>query len=133
MYRAEDIETLPVETVPDDGAVSVVSEPVEDTALEPVVGVVDVEGLRGDIDALGDKVVSLESGIRALTSDDAADTDACAVVVLDSSQWQEVREAWGWCKPGISLMLYLAMVVTLLVAALLGTRLWSAFTKGWRS
>lgn len=131
MFRADDIEALPVESVPDDGAVAVVDEPA-DSALEPVVSV-DLESLRGEIRALGDKVVDLESSVLADSEGDTVNEVASTVVVLDSAQWEEVRDAWGWCKPGISLMLYLTMVVTLLVAALLGTRLWNAFSKGWRS
>lgn len=133
MFRADDIETLPVESVPDDGAVAVVDEPA-DSALEPVV-TVDLESLRGEISELGDKVGYLESGLRAQSSDSSAsssDEDSQAVIVLDSSQWFELQDVWAWCKPGFSLALFLVTVNTFMVAALLGTRLWSAFSEGWR-
>lgn len=136
MYSADEIETLAIEPVPDDtGTASV--EVADSSASEPVVSVDD--SFREELNELGDKVDYLESGIRALSSGSSADEGDenvenanSAVILLDDGQWSEVREAWGWCKSGFSLALFLLVVCTLMVSALLGTRLWDAFSEGWR-
>lgn len=136
MIRADEIETLAVEPVPDDtGTASV--EVADSSAPEPVVAVDD--SLRDELHELGDKVDYLESGVRALSSGSSADegdenveSANSAVILLDDGQWSEVREAWGWCKSGFSLALFLLVVSTLMVSAMLGTRLWDAFSEGWR-
>lgn len=136
MIRADEIETLAVEPVPGDSGTASV-EVADSSASEPVVAVDD--SLRDELHELGDKVDHLESGIRAFSSGSSADEgdenveDAnSAVILLDDGQWSEVREAWGWCKSGFSLALFLLVVSTLMVSAMLGTRLWDAFSEGWR-
>lgn len=135
MFRADEIETLAIEPVPDDtGTASV--EVADSSAPEPVVAVDD--SLRDELHELGDKVDYLESGVLALSSGTTADEGdenaegANTIVMLDDGQWSEVREAWGWCKSGFSLALFFLVVSTLMVSALLGTRLWDAFSEGWR-
>lgn len=136
MFRADDIETLAIEPVPDDtGTASV--EVADSSAPEPVVSVDDT--LRDELHELGDKVDYLESGVLALSSgssagegDENVENANSALILLDDGQWSELREAWGWCKSGFSLALFLLVVCTLMVSAMLGTRLWDAFSEGWR-
>lgn len=91
----------------------------QDAAIADLAG--DLAGVHDDVQAL---VKTLDEGAKA----DSTGT----VVVLSDSQWSEVRDAWGWCKGGFSVALFLVLVCTLVVSCLLGNRLWAAFVEGWR-
>lgn len=91
----------------------------QDAAIADLAG--DLAGVHDDVRALAK---TLDEGAQA----DSTDT----VVVLSDSQWSEVRDAWGWCKGGFSVALFLVLVCTLVVSCLLGNRLWAAFVEGWR-
>ena len=91
----------------------------QDAAIADLAG--DLAGVHDDVRALAK---TLDSNAKA----DSTDT----VVVLSDSQWAEVRDAWGWCKGGFSVALFLVLVCTLVVSCLLGNRLWAAFVEGWR-
>lgn len=91
----------------------------QDAAMADLAG--DLAGVHDDVRALAK---TLDSNAKA----DSTDT----VVVLNDSQWAEVRDAWGWCKGGFSVALFLVLVCTLVVSCLLGNRLWAAFVEGWR-
>lgn len=53
-------------------------------------------------------------------------------VVIDSGQWSEMRESWLWAKNCAGVALFLALVGVLMVSAIFGNKLWTAFSKGWR-
>ena len=107
-------------------AVSVdVLDAIESYATKQDAAIAD---LAGDLAGVHDDVLSLSKTLEAGSKADSTDT----VVVLTDSQWSEVRDAWGWCKGGFSVALYLALLCSLLLAALLGCRLWTAFSEGWR-
>lgn len=87
-----------------------------------------IADLAGDLAGVHDDVMALTKTLDANAKADSTDT----VVVLSDSQWSEVRDAWGWCKGGFSVALFLVLVCTLVVSCLLGNRLWAAFVEGWR-
>ena len=91
----------------------------QDAAIADLAG--DLAGVHDDVRALAK---TLDEGSKV----DSTDT----VVLLSDSQWSEVRDAWGWCKGGFSVALFLVLVCTLVVSCLLGNRLWAAFVEGWR-
>lgn len=95
--------------------------------------------------ALADSLASISSDVAAVADSQAmtakqvsklagaSDGDSSYVVVLDDTQWETVRDCWVWAKSGLSISLFLLLVCTLLVAAVLGNRLWTAFSQGWRN
>lgn len=83
-------------------------------------------------DALSGDIKALSSGVDALSAKEDSKAGETVVVVLDSSQWAEIQKCWGWAKAGAQVGVYLALVCTLMVCAILGTRLWGSFSKGWR-
>lgn len=87
-----------------------------------------IADLAGDLAGVHDDVRLLSKTLDANAKADSTDT----VVVLSDSQWSELRDAWGWCKGGFSVALFLVLVCTLVVSCLLGNRLWAAFVEGWR-
>jgi len=87
-----------------------------------------IADLAGDLAGVHDDVRALSKTLDANAEADSTDT----VVVLSDSQWSELRDAWGWCKGGFSVALFLVLVCTLVVSCLLGNRLWAAFVEGWR-
>lgn len=88
-------------------------------------------------DGIGNVTTRLDA-IERGQSEMAADVnetrgdDGNATVQIDSAQWQQMRESWLWAKDCASLALFLVLVASLFVAALLGTKLWEGFSKGWR-
>ena len=112
--------------------------PVAD--LETVQQVVEQsvsEGMREHADTQSASVDDLARSVDALVAAQAAEGDTSVgdgpvTVVMSDTQWAEMREAWLFAKGGMQVCLYLALVCTLLVASLLGNRLWSAFSQGWR-
>lgn len=124
--ESSSVEQLPIEPVQVIDDESMDREPVQSTSVEQLMA---IEDLGRRIDALGDGVQALAAGN---TDDDEVATADVVVMELSDGQWQELRESWGWCKAGFSVALFLGLVCTLLVAALFGNRLWSAFSKGWR-
>ena len=80
------------------------------------------QGLHDDLGVLNAKLDSIK----------AAGGESSGVVVIDASQWDTVARCWGWAKTGASMALFLALVMCCLLAANLGTHLWSVFGEGWR-
>lgn len=74
------------------------------------------------VNALGD----------TLSRSDSEDAQS-GVVLIDDAQWQEMRDSWLWAKSCAQVGLFLALVVVLSMAALLGTRLWTTLARGWRT
>lgn len=97
----------------------------------------NVSTLSSSIEQVGVGVDDCVTGVSALSGklDDLAEvveSEGNTVVVLDSGQWQDIQRCWGWTKNAAGVALFLVLVTTLLVSALLGSRIWDTFTKGWR-
>lgn len=91
------------------------------------------EVLSHDLQQVAAGLQSLADAQEATAAQEDSENDASAtVVVLDQQQWADVQRCWGWAKAGLATGLFICLVTTLLVAALFGSRLWSAFSKGWR-
>lgn len=90
--------------------------------------------VSGGIDAVNDSVGALSSKVDALAAnvDDSKEAQENLVVTLDEGQWTTVQRCWGWGKAAGQVALFLELVILLMVCTLLGTRLWDAFSKGWR-
>lgn len=127
--------------VPSDALPVQQQEPVDYQHIADIVGA-EVDAALGEVGiyALGAKVDELAANTEGVASDVVALRTAVesggaesTVVLVDSSQWEEMRESWAWLKQGFSVALFLVLVVTLLVAALFGNRLWQAMATGWRT
>ena len=103
-----------------------VSQVVEESVRRGVEGSDDEQ-----LSMLGDLAVKVD-GLASSRGDEGSSQSGSYVVVLDDGQWADVQRCWQWAKGGLSACLFLALVCTLLVAALLGNRLWAAFSQGWR-
>lgn len=127
--------TQPVDVVTLDDAASLVGDALGsyDSAVDARYQDLsaDLAGLSASVSALADSQDLTTKQVSKLASS-SPDSTATYVVALSSEQWDTVRECWVLAKTGGALALFLALVCTLLVAALLGSRLWSAFSKGWR-
>lgn len=82
--------------------------------------------------SLSHDISGVKSDVKAL-ADSKSDASEVVVVTLDSQQWETVQRCWGWAKAGAQVGLYVELVLLLVVCAMLGNRLWDAFSKGWRS
>lgn len=80
--------------------------------------------------SIDDELVQTHDEVKAIGADDGAKTSA--VVLLDEHQWSDLQRCWGWAKGGVQVGLFLVLVLACFVGALLGSRLWGAFSKGWR-
>lgn len=105
-------------------------------------GLQDVQTTISDCDA---KTSAQLDGIAATLDSESQTLDAMLVklgesnanetnstVLIDDAQWAEMRESWLWAKNCAAVGLFLALVGVLMVAAIFGNKLWSAFSKGWR-
>lgn len=77
----------------------------------------DIKGVKADVEAVAD------------TRSDASEVVA---VALDEQQWATVQKCWGWAKAGAQVGIFLELLLLFFVCAMLGGRLWDAFSKGWR-
>lgn len=90
----------------------------------------DVQSLSTKIDTISSAVAANGEKIDGVST--AVAENSATTVTIDASQWDDMRESWQFCKQGIQVGLFLVLVLALVVAALLGNRLWDAFAKGWR-
>lgn len=127
--------------VPSDALPVQQQEPVDYQHIADIVGA-EVDAALGEVGIgdVGAKVDELAANTEGVASDVVALRTAVesggaesTVVLVDSSQWEEMRESWAWLKQGFSVVLFLVLVITLLVAALFGNRLWQAMATGWRT
>lgn len=127
--------------VPSDALPEQQQEPVDYQHIADIVSA-EVDAALGEvgIDALSSKVDELAASAQGVASDVVAlrtavesEGSASTVVLVDATQWEEMRESWEWLKQGFSVALFLVLVVTLLVAAMFGNRLWQAMATGWRT
>ena len=80
--------------------------------------------------SIDDELAQTHDEVKAIGADEGAKTSA--VVLLDDQQWSDLQRCWGWAKGGVQVGLFLVLVLACFVGALLGSRLWGAFSKGWR-
>lgn len=90
----------------------------------------EVDNVAQKLDALTQDVAANGSKVDALAT--AAESAGNEVVTIDQSQWQEMQEAWQHVKNGLGIGLFLALLTSLVLAAILGNGLWGAFSRGWR-
>ena len=151
---SDELDILPVEQLEDspstDEQTPDISEVGESSNLAPIEQVIevyegnqaktdavlrdiaqDVVALNESLEVVGDEVVEVKSALQGVESADEGD-EVTYVVELSDAQWQELRDVWAQVRPTLQVCVYLALVVTLLTAALLGNRLWASFSKGWR-
>lgn len=111
-----------LEVVPVDEVVSVLGEVAAGDDAQVSEGLADVSA----------KLDSLSSDVRSLGDSGNAGDDVTYVVALSDEQWQTARDCWVWAKSGFSVALFLLLLSTLLIASVLGSRLWDTFSAGWR-
>lgn len=111
-----------VEVVPLDEVVSVLGEVASGDDAQVSEGLADVSA----------KLDSLSSDVRALGDSGDGGEDVTYTVMLTDEQWQTARDCWLWAKSGFSVALFLLLLSTLLIASVLGSRLWDTFSAGWR-
>lgn len=114
---------------------------VPDTSLSDELGSkVDEVGNKVDegFDGLDHKLFVLKRGQTELktmlneTMEGGEDGNVTQVVEIEGNQLREFQAHMQRIGDIGSVSLYLSLVCTLIVAALLGSFLWSAFSKGWR-
>ena len=122
---------LDVLDVPNDEVLEVV--PIDDVVagLREVAAGDDAQVSAGLAD-VSEKLDSLSSDVRALADSGNAGDDVTYTVMLTDEQWQTARDCWVWAKSGFSVALFLLLLSVLLVASVLGSRLWDTFSAGWR-
>lgn len=103
----------------------------QDAQISEVGGAVVALGDR--LDEVSQQVQEVGSKVEQSATVIKASSDGVTYVALNDDQWAEVQSCWGWAKSCASFGLFLVLVCTLIVSALLGSRLWSAFSKGWRT
>lgn len=129
-----------VQTVKTDGVLSL--DDARTLVNESLQGVADgyyererqaEEGLVSSVDALGKDVQLLvASAADAKGAEGDAQGDSSYVVVVDAEQWATAQRCWGFAKSGLQVALFLELVLVLVACAMLGSRLWSDFSRGWR-
>lgn len=119
--QTQQVEPLTVEQVQD--ALDNVLESHSDGDSKVQQQIADAtQGLHDDLGVLNAKLDGIKS----------EGGESSGVVVIDATQWDTVARCWGWAKTGASMALFLALVMCCLLAANLGTHLWSTFGEGWR-
>lgn len=88
----------------------------------------EINGVAGQLDELGKSTEDLRSEVRA--SNEQQQT--AGTILVDDAQWSEMQQAWWQAKDTIAVALFLEIVITLLLAASLGCKMWDFFSKGWR-
>lgn len=93
-----------------------------------------VEDLGSAISTLSGDVTGLSGDVRALSdSSPSSDDSTVYSVALTDAQWAEMQQAWSWAKSCGSVVLFLCLVSTLISCAILGSHLWTHFSRGWRN
>ena len=90
----------------------------------------EVANVDAKVDSLSQSVAANAQRLDALAAASAEGSET--VVSVSDAQWAEMRDCWLHAKASMSVGLFLALVLTLLCAAVLGSRLWADFSRGWR-
>lgn len=146
------MESVPVDVAEDSTAVPAFNETQVPTQTQVVdlSGVVDgqrvindnvnsvsvslnesINGVAGQLDVLQETTNELRNEVRS--SNEQQEQQTGTAIVVDSSQWSEMQQAWWQARDTLAAAFFLEFVLVLLVAALVGTKLWGIFSKGWRS
>lgn len=112
-----------LQTMPDE-----VQEPVE------VVTVVDAQGALEAYAATTDaRLTTIDDGIRDLGTMLATQSnEVSGVVQMDAQQWDDMVAYMDNVRSASSVNLYLALLTLCVLCAVLGTRIWSTISEGWR-
>ena len=142
-------DTVPVETNQD--VTSGASQPVPEQQVSSVdlSGVVDgikrtdddvnavgakltdgIDGVAGQIDDLSKTTNDLAIEVRA--SNERNEQQQTTTMLVDDAQWAEMRQSWWQAKDTLAVAFFLEFVIALLLASILGAKLWDFFSKGWR-
>lgn len=103
--------------------------------LEPVevVTVVDAQNVLGGYAASEDaRLNAIETDLRSLSLAAQADGGTDGVVLVDETQWETVTAHMDYIKQSLSVQLFLFLLVLVVLSAVLGTRIWSTISEGWR-
>lgn len=90
----------------------------------------DVRNIDAKADALASTVAANGQKIDGVAASVAS--DGSTVVLIDDSQWDTIETKWDTAGKSMQVVLFLALVIALLLAAIFGNKLWAAFSRGWR-
>lgn len=82
-----------------------------------------LDGLSSSLGEQGAKLDQVNSGVTALRTTNEQQT--AQTITVDATQWEYMQKS-------DQVQNFFLLVLSLLVSALLGTRLWDAFSRGWR-
>ena len=84
---------------------------------------IKIDGLYSSLGEQGAKLDQVNSGVTALRTTNEQQT--AQTITIDATQWEYMQKS-------DQIQNFFLLVLSLLVSALLGTRLWDAFSRGWR-
>jgi hypothetical protein len=106
-----------------------VSVPVNVIALEDAQTIFD--GYASSVEA---GMTTLEGDMQQLGSALAAqsETGTEGVVSVSDAQWQTIETHMDYVRRSSSVSLFFSLLTLCVVSAVLGTRIWSTVSQGWR-
>lgn len=105
--------------------------PAED--VPQVVEVVDARRALEEVQrGYDERLSSIDEGIEGLRLQVQAESGTSGTVTVDDTQWQSLVDTLTVVSDSASISLFLSLVCTCLVSAILGTRLFAVFSEGWR-
>lgn len=119
---AEQLTTdQPAQTTSDVGAAAPATNAQTEKKLDDLGTKID--GLAGSLGEQGAKLDQVSSGVSALRT--TSEQQTAQTITVDATQWDYIQKS-------DQVQNFFLLVLSLLVSALLGTRLWDAFSRGWR-
>lgn len=107
-------------------------EPVADEVPE-VVTVVDALEVLGDAGLqTNERLDGIDRSIRELSLSVQGEASSGSIVQVDDSQWVEVTASLDEVRDISSISMFLTLLLVCVGAAILGTRLFTEFARGWR-
>lgn len=89
-----------------------------------------INGVAGQVDELSRTTDDLVSEVRA--SNERNEQQQTTTMLVDDAQWTELQHAWWQARDTFAAAFFLEIVIALLLASMLGAKLWGFFSKGWR-
>lgn len=119
---AEQLTTdVPAQQISDVGAAAPTTNAQTDKKIDELGTKLD--GLSSSLGEQGAKLDQVNSSVTALRTTNEQQT--AQTLTVDATQWDYIQKS-------DQVQNFFLLVLSLLVSALLGTRLWDAFAKGWR-
>lgn len=81
------------------------------------------------VGGVSQQVTALSEQVQMLAAQDDATE---AVVLVNDGQWQSLMDEIGEVRQSLAEISFVAIACLCVCAALLGNRLWVAFSEGWR-